>query len=518
MVGYPNDLIKKISKLGSNERSWAIFGLLIAAYFPLFLHLDAINLYRWDESLNAVHAYEMSQSGNLVVRTFLGNPETWDTKPPMLTWLQAFFLRTLGYHELSIRLPSALAALGIILFILHFFTRDLKHFSGGVFASLVLLCSPGFIRQHVARTGDHDALVIFFLTAGLLFFFRFVHTPEHRNRNWYLFVLMLVCGTLTKSVIGIIFLPGLFIFVLLEGKLLWLLRQPKLYAGILAFTVLVGGYYLGREMKQPGYLQLVWNNELFPRYFNNADTWDYHESNDAWYYIRLIWKEQFSYFAAWLPLAIIIGMGRGTSILRSFVICLLCVGGSFLFIISGGTINSWYDAPVFPLLAMLTGLGIGQVFNWANGNLLPGSAFRHLFAFLFTIALFSYPYYKTITEQVYQPKYQAQDMKYGDFFKLLRRHHPDRRSLFVFYEPVNTHFHFYQYIYNNHFGFNIRSCGWEPIVNCPETPQPGELIMVCDPGILAQVKEQYGGEIIMEHEGCVLMNIELLPTDQINND
>lgn len=139
MFGYLNNLIKRVSQLGANERSWAILGLLVAAYFSLFLHLDAINLYRWDESLNAVHAYEMSQSGNLLVRTFLGNPETWDTKPPLLTWLQAFFLRTLGYHELSIRLPSALATLGIILLILHFFARDLMHFSGGVFASLVLL-------------------------------------------------------------------------------------------------------------------------------------------------------------------------------------------------------------------------------------------------------------------------------------------------------------------------------------------------------------------------------------------
>ena len=57
---------------------------IVLLYFPLFLRLDSRPLREWDEARNAVNAYEMSKSGQFLIKTYEGQPDLWETKPPLL--------------------------------------------------------------------------------------------------------------------------------------------------------------------------------------------------------------------------------------------------------------------------------------------------------------------------------------------------------------------------------------------------------------------------------------------------
>ena len=86
------------------------FLLAILLYFPIFGHLDTLVLRQYDESRLAINAFEMFKDGNFLVTHFEGNPDMWNTKPPMMIWLQVFFINLIGLGELALRLPSAFAA------------------------------------------------------------------------------------------------------------------------------------------------------------------------------------------------------------------------------------------------------------------------------------------------------------------------------------------------------------------------------------------------------------------------
>ena len=85
--------------------------LLIIASIPLFLHLHVLPFRLWDESRLASNAYEMHTNGNLIVTYYEGEPEMWNTKPPLVIWMQLIFIKLIGFNELAIRLSSAIAGL-----------------------------------------------------------------------------------------------------------------------------------------------------------------------------------------------------------------------------------------------------------------------------------------------------------------------------------------------------------------------------------------------------------------------
>ena len=64
----------------------------------------------WDESIYSVNTYEMIQNGKYFSLYFDGAPDLFNTKPPLINWIQICFVKLIGYNELALRLPSAIAA------------------------------------------------------------------------------------------------------------------------------------------------------------------------------------------------------------------------------------------------------------------------------------------------------------------------------------------------------------------------------------------------------------------------
>ena len=137
----------------------SILGLFILTV-PLWLKVDLLPMRIWDESRNAVNAIEMYQTNNWLVRTFNFAPETYELKPPLLTWFQVGSLHILGLNELGIRMPSVLFSIITLLLLFSLIYKMTDNPFLGLLAATVTATSAGFYAEHAGRFGDHEALLV----------------------------------------------------------------------------------------------------------------------------------------------------------------------------------------------------------------------------------------------------------------------------------------------------------------------------------------------------------------------
>ena len=124
-------------------------GLLFVFSIPFWLNVGVLPFRIWDESRNAINAIEMYQSGDLIVRTYKGSPETYELKPPLLIWLQVACLHLFGLNELAIRFPSVFfSILSLVLVFIITYSSTKKYWSG-VFAVGILTTSFGLSLIHI---------------------------------------------------------------------------------------------------------------------------------------------------------------------------------------------------------------------------------------------------------------------------------------------------------------------------------------------------------------------------------
>jgi len=261
--------------------------VLLICCFPLFYRLDALALRQWDEARNAVSALEMMQNKNFIVRYFNGSPDYFDVKPPMLTWLQVVAIKFLGPDELAIRLPSALAALLTAGFLIFYFIRYRANRYAGYIAALVLVTSQGYIDRHLSRTGDHDALLVFFTTVILFLYYEFLTDNNSGNKRLIWLTMLMVFAVLTKSISVFMIVPGMVTMTFVHGLQKRLFMNGYFYISLAGFLIVCVSYYLVRESLQSGYIRGVWYGELLPRYFNTENGFN---KEPSVYYIKNIFN------------------------------------------------------------------------------------------------------------------------------------------------------------------------------------------------------------------------------------
>src|ERR1700704_5047183 len=126
--------------------------ILTAVWAVLTLpSLGATSLWDIDEGLNAEAAREMLESGNWIVPSFNFQPRS--AKPALLYWLQTASYRQFGVNEFAARLPSALAALAVVL-LTYELGRRMFGAGTGLIAGIVLVTSIQFSLLSHAATPD----------------------------------------------------------------------------------------------------------------------------------------------------------------------------------------------------------------------------------------------------------------------------------------------------------------------------------------------------------------------------
>lgn len=375
-----------------NRRDLLSVGLVAAASALVLLYgLGRGPVYLWDEARVAINALEMMRSHDPFVLTYHGEPDFWNPKPPLTVVLTAISMSVGGLNETALRLPSAVAAIATV-FSVFFFTRWV---SGSrliaVLAALILLGTGGYIEAHVARSAEPDSLLVFFLTAAtfcLACSFDEDTPVERRNRWFYWAGAALACAMLTKGIAAFLMVPGYAIALLYQRKLHLLNRRAAwlILAGLIALAI---AYWGGRELAQPGFTGAVTRLEIDRSFRSVAG------AGDVWYdyIVWLIWPWVLSPFVGaagfsstasafpWslmLPLCAVLAARSNNPRVRDSAVFLLCSLLALLLVLSAAVSKLvWYIAPAYPLIAVLTALGIGE----AKYSLLAASKSRIARAF-----------------------------------------------------------------------------------------------------------------------------------------
>ena len=310
-------------------------------------------IYWWDEARLSLNALEMMHPANPLIVTYKGQADLWNTKPPLSIWLSALSMRLFGINELALRLPSALAAIGttIAVFV---FTKRVSNRRTAYLAALILLGTGGFDEVHVTRTADFDSLLVLFttLTTFSLFF-------AFDSKKFYPSAAYFAGGLMTKGVAGLMMAPGYALYAAIYRKDI----RPTVLPGLAAVGVVLL-FYFSREIAEPGYLHAVWLQDV-ARFHQPADG---HRGSALYYLFRLFWPWQILFHLKWTEVPYLASAFPWSwiallAMLRPArpAIYLFCCLGAFLLAISvAATHLAWYVAPAYPLIAVLTALGVDR--------------------------------------------------------------------------------------------------------------------------------------------------------------
>jgi 4-amino-4-deoxy-L-arabinose transferase-like glycosyltransferase len=480
--------------------------LLAFAVMILLLRNSAVPMQIWDESRNANNALEMSRTGYSLVTRFHGLPDHWSTKPPFLIWLMAFCLRLGLPPLLAVRLPSILAAVSSVLLVFSFSLICLRDRLAGVLAGLTLLAAPLFVGWHTGRTGDFDSLVVFFTLTYALAFWRYLELPGRGGTQWIALAGVAVAlNILTKGVAGTLALPALLIYAAVQGKLVSLLLDRRLWLTLIGIVLICGGYYGLREHFDPGYLHAVWKNEFTGRFLAVNEG---HAADSLYYFGVLAAKFEPGFIL--LPLAVVPFLQTDQRRRSVALLCILIPAVLLAVLTESQTKIFWYLAPTTTFFALAVGIGVSDSLAWlrAREQKVP-TMLRVRFAYVTVAIIFGAAcvgavyYYQIGVERKLAGTYM--EGRYGPFLEEVRRSGLTRRLVLLDYgsrEATSDEKsgEFTNYSPEADFYAKVEDArGMEVEVVAPDHDIPsGSWIATCDPRSNAWLAGRYYVAVLMQ--------------------
>jgi len=468
------------------KNSWKYILILLLIFIPIFQYLDSLAIRLYDESRLAINAYEMYHSGFSIITTYGGEPDMWNTKPPLMIWLQVLSMKLAGVNEIGLRLPSAIAAFFTCILLLLIAVRYVKDFWLGFICVLVLITSSGYFDLHAIRSGDYDALLTFFLTLGSFAFFLFLEIPK--KKYIYSFFIAMALAVLTKSSAALMILPGIFIYTIIKKKLLFLLKNKDFYIGLLVFFILAGGYYFLREIYNPGYLTAVWKNEFGGRFLETLDE----HKHSFWYYYENLTNNRFKGWALLIPCGILVGMlSKDTRIKNLTLFSTISAVTFFLVISFAQTKLFWYDLPLYPFLSIIVGVFIHFIFSFLKeGKRIPHYLKYNIIPYIFVFLVFIMPYTKIINKTYKQKEYSWHEDGYriNYYIRDIIKGKRQLDNFSVLYSGYAADLRFYVNILNER-GKNI-------LLKDSDRVEIGEIILCSQDGVKEFIEENYEYKIV----------------------
>jgi 4-amino-4-deoxy-L-arabinose transferase-like glycosyltransferase len=190
-------------RIGGNALTLLLIIVLLWTVF-LATGIFSIPLMPPDEPKYAYAAERMLDSGDFITPYF--NCEPRFDKPPLVYWLVALSFKIFGVTPWAARIPSLLAALGIMIAIFMFGRKEFDK-STALISAAVFAC---FLHVWImSRAVAPEMLLVFFETAALFsFYYGF---EEDKDRHVCLGYLFAALAFLTKGPVGVI-IPGAVVF------------------------------------------------------------------------------------------------------------------------------------------------------------------------------------------------------------------------------------------------------------------------------------------------------------------
>ena len=454
----------------------------ILCYLVFFNHIGDYSLRMWDESRIGVNTLEMLKNNNFLVTYFKGTPDLWNTKPPLFIWITVIFFKLFGVSELTLRLPSAIAASTVVLLIYFFSKLILRDRWAGLLGSLIIISSMGFSDIHIGRSGDYDALLTLWVFLGSIFTFYYIELK--RNKDLYLSAIFWCLAVLTKGVAGLFMIPGILLYIIVKGKLKEIVRNKTFWMIFIFYILIIFGYYFSRNIINPGYLSAVWREDLFGRFGKAIGA----VNNEFLYYWN--WMKDFR-FQKWiylLPFSFISYFIVKNKTYKNFIIYFFLLTVSYFLIISySETKQIWYDAQLYPLSSILVAILLISLIK----------KFPIIIRFIPILILCFYlqRYIRTNIAYIYRPDLEKENscLKYGYIFR-------DNSNMFKGYTGIDTNegfcmpFHFY-----------LLRAGLK--YKLLEDMNVGDKILTCDSSVVSYGEQKYKTNKTYDKDGCWGMQI-----------
>lgn len=382
---------------------FSILWILFISSIAFIVNLGSIGLMDKTEPMFVEAARQMVVTGDWV--TPYWNGETRFDKPPLTYWLVGLFFQLFGINEWSARMPSALAAISVVLlgfYTLRYFgfsrpneaqNSDKKLWISAVIGASIIALNPFWIAW--GRTGVSDMFLASGIGLALLSFFLGYGYSERNSQTyfglsigrwWYIgYWVFMALGVLAKGPVALV-LPGLtvIVFLLYVGRFIEVVKETPWVLGIGSFLVVSVPWFI--------LITLAHGKEYIDTFFglHNVQRFTSVVSRHpgAWYYYIPVVLVGLLPWSIYFPLALAklklwqrskwVNSPRSTH-LGIFCFCWFLV--IFVFFSSSVTKLAGYVLPLIPAVAIIIALfwseiveektsklsGIWTVFFWLSG-------------------------------------------------------------------------------------------------------------------------------------------------------
>jgi len=295
-------------------------------------------------------ALSMFNSGDWVAPRFMG--EVWITYPPMMYWTAVISSHLLGgMTAFTLRLPNALAAIGIVLMVCAVGTRWFNARSG-FWAGFALLISITFTWQ--ANGYRPDILFALGITAGLFLY----ALGTDGERGWWLKAAGFAClgiAMLAKGILGLL-LPGLVLTLWLGARRKWaqiFMLVPLSLASLAVFLPWVVG-----AAQAMGWDNLL--NEFYAQNLGRFASGSRGHHQPMSYYFKNFWVDLWPW-AILFPWAVIWTVRSGRWRDPRVQLLLWWFGTFFVFLSLAETKRQLYLLPAYPAIVLILGPWLAAV-------------------------------------------------------------------------------------------------------------------------------------------------------------
>ncbi len=458
----------------------------------------------WDEGSGAQNAIEMLANKHYFIVYNDGQPEHLDTKPPLALWLKVISYKIFGINEFSVRFPTILANFLIMLVFILFAVKFLKNPFLTWIIPLLMATTYGYMEYHVARTGDPDTLLMFFITCYMLSYIVLLEKyPISRKRFLVFFSFALICAIYTKGIAGLAPAAGILLFTFLHSNGRKMLLKPELYVAGISVMVIVLMYYIIRNIFDPGYIKAVFKFEI--NMFGHHP-FNYIKHPQTGFYFSYLLNPAFSPYFYFIPAALIPLIFSRNNLNRRLILYSLLGAGIFLLGQSlSVTKNEWYISPIYPFLWLLVATGIYEIIAIVP-KLIRLRSLSVIIQILLTgtIIYFSVIQFIIIYKQNLKnnsdPLYELE--RAGQYLKMIKTRQPEIKDItaYINHYPRQLKFYAKKYHYEDSTNVSI-------IYDLNAKNLVGQKVMVCNPLLIKQLLTKYNCRLIDSAKYCRLYQI-----------
>ncbi|MCS7299367.1 MAG: glycosyltransferase family 39 protein [Spirochaetia bacterium] len=338
--------------------------VILIALFNIFFNLWELPVQEWDEARHGVNAYEMLTNGILSANHYRGQPDYWNLKPPLGTWLIALSFSIFGLNPFGLRFFSAFFGFLTIVITTLYAKRKFGP-EVSILSGFILATCFSFIHVHGARTGDFDAILTFLVLLSVI-------TSERArdNKNYlYLTAILFSLAFLLKSFASVMVALVILLSFLLNRMYLKMKIYDYILLPIVSITPIVAWGLARFNFDGTTFFEKMIGYDLVLR---GTKTLEGHQSSPLFYLEPIVLK-----FLPWSILLLVspfyklkIIFNRESKIPfrleyrnevfrdTTVVIYLLSVMLPALLV---STKTEWYVMPIFPILSIITGWFIFEI-------------------------------------------------------------------------------------------------------------------------------------------------------------